>query len=222
MISKVKIEEIEFEKYKDFKLCYIDSIPSTYYDYTEETMKYVKSEEYLAWERKEDAERERSLAETGCYTYKTPPPYISEHLHFTNYPSPDYVKGKSEFVAYFTPMPLSEQWGDDWDDAPYEHNAGIPYDSLYKKKGSDGEWETFEILCVRFYVPYDSVIVKFPLDDTTDGSNSEWCVKDINGKKVPWIRYGFEGKKVNVFAGVSPKKFSEQVSKINSLYEKRY
>ena len=28
--------------------------------------------------------------------------------------------------AYFTTRRLSEQWGDDWDDAPYEHNAGTP------------------------------------------------------------------------------------------------
>lgn len=30
--------------------------------------------------------------------------------------------------AYFTRLPLDEQWGDDWNDAPYEHNAGTPYD----------------------------------------------------------------------------------------------
>lgn len=30
--------------------------------------------------------------------------------------------------AYFTTQELSEQWGDDWDDAPYEHNAGEPYE----------------------------------------------------------------------------------------------
>ena len=29
--------------------------------------------------------------------------------------------------AFFTTKSLSDQWGDDWDDAPYEHNAGYPY-----------------------------------------------------------------------------------------------
>lgn len=29
-------------------------------------------------------------------------------------------------VAYFTDN-LENQWGDDWDDAPYEHNAESPY-----------------------------------------------------------------------------------------------
>lgn len=35
-----------------------------------------------------------------------------------------YVSGP---FAYFTSKELSEQWGDDWNDAPYEHNAGEPY-----------------------------------------------------------------------------------------------
>src|SRR5687767_4237066 len=30
--------------------------------------------------------------------------------------------------AHFTTQELSQQWGDDWDDAPYEHNAGWPYE----------------------------------------------------------------------------------------------
>jgi hypothetical protein len=30
-------------------------------------------------------------------------------------------------IAYFTSLELDDQWGDDWDDAPYECNAGRPY-----------------------------------------------------------------------------------------------
>ena len=29
---------------------------------------------------------------------------------------------------YFT-SDLENQWGDDWDDSPYEHNAGPPYET---------------------------------------------------------------------------------------------
>jgi len=29
--------------------------------------------------------------------------------------------------VYFTTQDLDKQWGDDWDDAPYEHNAEEPY-----------------------------------------------------------------------------------------------
>ena len=30
--------------------------------------------------------------------------------------------------VYFTTQALDKQWGDDWNDAPYEHNAGSPYE----------------------------------------------------------------------------------------------
>ncbi len=32
--------------------------------------------------------------------------------------------------AYFTPAALTDQWGDDWNDTPYEHNAEEPYTGL--------------------------------------------------------------------------------------------
>ena len=31
-------------------------------------------------------------------------------------------------VMYFT-SDIDNQWGDDWDDIPYEHNAGKPYET---------------------------------------------------------------------------------------------
>jgi len=27
---------------------------------------------------------------------------------------------------------MEKQWGDDWDDVPYEHNAEPPYDNYYE------------------------------------------------------------------------------------------
>jgi len=43
--------------------------------------------------------------------------------------------------AWFTSLPVEEQWGDDWDDAPYQHNAGRPYSEegvTLEKVGFDG------------------------------------------------------------------------------------
>ena len=31
-------------------------------------------------------------------------------------------------IMYFT-SDMTAQWGDDWDDRPYEHNAGSPYET---------------------------------------------------------------------------------------------
>ena len=40
--------------------------------------------------------------------------------------------------AWFTSCELDKQWGDDWNDAPYEHNAGEPYRDHYETD-SDGK-----------------------------------------------------------------------------------
>ena len=74
--------------------------------------------------------------------------------------------------AYFTEKPLKEAWGDDWDDAPYEHNAGLPYDYVLK-------------------VAYDA-----DLSTPSDGKiNSEYSVDDINRGAVAWLidRWGRSG-----------------------------
>jgi hypothetical protein len=70
--------------------------------------------------------------------------------------------------AYFTNVELDKQWGDDWDDAPYEHNAGSPYntDSDILKVAHDG-W--FEEPCTKHL-------------------NSPYSVEIINKSKVPWLR----------------------------------
>lgn len=61
--------------------------------------------------------------------------------------------------AWFTDDP--NQTGDDWDDAPYQHNAGTPY-------------ETGQL-----------VRVVFELDAVQPVGN--WSVDDINACKVPWL-----------------------------------
>lgn len=80
--------------------------------------------------------------------------------------------------AYFTTQELSEQWGDDWDDAPYEHNAETPYGyhELDRKAGKapwtitkvawDGDFET----------PCEGL------------NNSPWTVQQINAGAIAWLR----------------------------------
>jgi hypothetical protein len=74
--------------------------------------------------------------------------------------------------AYFTTQELSKQIGDDWDDAPYEHNAGSPYEPY-----RDGE--TWQILKVAF----DGAFT-LPCDGYT---NTPWSVTQINDGIVPWL-----------------------------------
>ena len=73
--------------------------------------------------------------------------------------------------AWFTTQPLSKQWGDDWNDAPYEHNAGIPYGW---RTGSTGD-------------PYELLSVGFHVSAETPAGYSV-SVEQINGGERPWLK----------------------------------
>jgi hypothetical protein len=67
--------------------------------------------------------------------------------------------------AYFTDKPVDKVWGDDWNDAPYEHNAGTPYEYALRV-AYDGDFRT-------------------PSDCTL---NSVYSVENINKGITPWLR----------------------------------
>ena len=164
--------------YGDYKLCYIDDVPRTYFDYTPDAKEYRKTEEWK------------------------------------DYPNPDYIPGEQTLSAYFTPLVLEDQWGDDWDDAPYEYNAGTPYDDAYNEKG---EREEFEMLEVLFYLPKQHMDIKFPSDYGC--GNSPFCIRDINAGAVAWIYYrGKEWKSskgaIAIHGGCNPAEFMERIQMI--------
>lgn len=76
--------------------------------------------------------------------------------------------------AYFTTRELSKQWGDDWNDAPYEHNASLPYPPDDKE---EGQWEIIEVL-------FESTLVD-PGERAM--GNSVYSVEDINAGAVAWL-----------------------------------
>lgn len=108
-----------------------------------------------------------------------------------------YIEGP---WAYFTILPLSEQWGDDWNDIPYEHNAGEPY-----SRSPD------QIVRLVWEGPLDT--------PRAHHRNSPYSVKMINDGKMPWLRTNkwahldrHKAKNpVNIFAGVSIFEFIAQV-----------
>lgn len=70
--------------------------------------------------------------------------------------------------AYFSSNQPEDETGDDWDDAPYEHNAGVPY--------GDGSTVVMVMFIANFERPCDGVI------------NSRFSVDDINRKHIAWLR----------------------------------
>lgn len=115
-------------------------------------------------------------------------------------------------IAYFTTQPLAEAWGDDWDDAPYEHNAGTPYEwrpdtGIGCKCNGIGGFLAFNIgvkggMCGEPNhkpVPGRPVwrivraTIRGDFEVPADGHlNSPWSVKDINEGAAPWLRGGEE------------------------------
>lgn len=87
-----------------------------------------------------------------------------------------YVDGH---VLYFTDN-FSGQWGDDWDDAPYEHNAGEPYELV------DGEDDQGRANCghIRFLAFKPTYEVRLPC---TGHLNSPFSVERINRGAVAWL-----------------------------------
>lgn len=202
--------------FEQYKLCYIDDVPRTYYDYTPDAKEYRKTDDW----KEEDRRREAKFKREGHMSSNDPEfsifrnPILRRGSECMDYPNPDYIPREQTMSAYFTPLALEEQWGDDWDDAPYEHNAGAPYDHVHNEKG---EWEEYEMLEVLFYLPKHSWDIKFPSDYGC--GNSPFCVKDINAGAVAWIYYrGKEGKSckgaVAIYGGCSPAEFMKKIRMI--------
>ena len=109
-----------------------------------------------------------------------------------------YVKGA---WAYFTTQSLNTQWGDDWEDAPYEHNAGTPYEYHPEHDKNEKSWE---IVKVAFYADLDTPDANF--------SNSSYSVERINEGVVAWLASSsYSNGNVIIMAGTTLRDFIEKV-----------
>lgn len=100
--------------------------------------------------------------------------------------------------AYFTTKDLDKQWGDDWNDAPYEHNAGAPY-----------EEQPYEIVKVAFEAPMETPAELANL-------NSRYSVESINKGHIPWLtpsRYGAPDEVKPIYAGTDLPNFIDLIRK---------
>lgn len=116
-----------------------------------------------------------------------------------------YIEGD---IAYFTTCPIDKQWGDDWNDAPYEHNAGAPYEwAEYMRKHDK---EPYEIKKLSF-----SSRLETP-SRLAYGGNSRFSVEDINSGKTPWLQTeDWEKEKVTIMANISIPEFISAIQKDN-------
>ena len=85
----------------------------------------------------------------------------------------DFEKKGNLVRFYLGDDNCNDYWGDDWNDTPYEHNAGEVYDQYIK-----------EYIDICF--PFDSVVLE-PQDDWRCHGNSHYCKEDMKDIKVPCI-----------------------------------
>jgi hypothetical protein len=205
-----EIKKRGLRKYKQYKLCYIERVDEMIIDYTPFSKRFMAEDQlYLEWVKKDKERQKFELKEYGCTRIVSSP--YSSFIQTQEYKNPELRKGN--YIAYFTPISLDKQWGDDWDDAPYQHNSGLPYDYTYNENK-----ERVEVEILKLYFRIDEregVYVNFPNDSLF---NSNYCVQDINRCVAPWIYLtGKDDKYVVVHAGINPKQFIDKINEINNL-----
>jgi hypothetical protein len=147
-----------------------------------------------------------------------------------------YVEG---FWAFFTTRPLAEQWGDDWDDAPYEHNAGRPYGPCWHnepahrndpkalrgwKPGTQTPLEVGELCrchtCAQEWnddgtPAYEVTKLGWfgPFEAPCSGvANSNWSVEQINAGATAWLRTRGISPPVAIHAGATIEEFTAKIT----------
>ena len=106
-----------------------------------------------------------------------------------------------ENFAWFTSH-FEDEWGDDWNDSPYEHNAERPYGYHYNKLK---ESINHTIEKVAFEGPFDR--------PNANQVNSPYSVESINGGEVPWLTVWPRKKGEFIRGGATLKEFIEIVQK---------
>jgi hypothetical protein len=82
-----------------------------------------------------------------------------------------------ENIMYFSDN-FEKQWGDDWNDKPYEHNAELPYGLEDDKPVRDGFGH------IRLMAFESHWWIRRPCDGHV---NSPYSVEDINKGAIAWL-----------------------------------
>jgi hypothetical protein len=97
-----------------------------------------------------------------------------------------------DWEAWFTTQALEDQWGDDWNDAPYECNAGLPY--AWRDGDTEPEWKLTRIRVEP------AEYMRIPVGMC----NGEYhTVEDMNKKLFPWVN----GRGFVIWAGTQLSEF---------------
>lgn len=123
----------------------------------------------------------------------------------------DKVKGTKQmkiidFVLYGNTLGLylgednfNDYWGDDWDDAPYEHNAGRVYERY-----------------IQGYVEF-TFPLKYSVCEACEGYfNSPFSKEDMKNRKVPCLTIYTEPE-IKIYFGDNIDDISKQITKLGGF-----
>lgn len=174
-----------FEKYKNYKLCFMEEIPSTYEDYDAATLKMMETAEYKQYIkereefRKEYIKTHHVISTRDIEDWEWERGYYNKFVYrYTDYP----VKDHSNYThyLYFT-SDIEKQWGDDWDDPI--HMAGSPYVS----KDTDVIAVAVNIMPLRVDEDgehdWGNIDIMSPFDYRTEFIS----VEEVNGGVMAWF-----------------------------------
>ena len=108
--------------------------------------------------------------------------------------------------AYFTTQKLEDQWGDDFDDAPYEHNAGPPYEYNPNHNNGKKPWKIIK-------VAYDGNFEEAKYYNHNHIINSPYSVQQINTGTIPWLTCYTCKKPLHIYAGTKLEDFCNLIRK---------
>ena len=95
--------------------------------------------------------------------------YLGEKTGKWGWTNPGYVDDSGRTPSWLKPNDI--YYGDDWDDTPYEHNAGMVYEEFI---------QGYRDIAFGF----DDLVLE-PCDDVCN--NSRWCKNDMRNRCVPCI-----------------------------------
>lgn len=112
--------------------------------------------------------------------------------------------------AWFTTN-LERQWGDDWNDAPYEHNAGHPYDFHRSWRLLPPGSPTVLSTATWPEVPYLLIRVDWAGAAFSDAAQNGYggTAEEINRSRLPWLYYDQGDVRIALPAGTTFRTFEK-------------
>jgi hypothetical protein len=117
---------------------------------------------------------------------------------------------------WFADCDPTEVWGDDFNDSPYEHNSGTPYNYRYVNFPESKEQIPVDFVILHFGgTYYETPAAK------AWGGNSNYSVEAINHKHTAWLAPDQWAENIKdhppIFAGTTVQEFLDTIIRVGGV-----